>query len=123
MRLVLFAFSMIWIAFGSFAILYTTQYRDMMKNILTKIHLKIIACFPFIGGILLFICSSASHYPWLIKLIGILAIAKGAFLFINPVGKANGLSDWYLNSVSDQTYRFFGIIAILFGSAVYSWII
>ena len=122
MRLVLFAFSMIWIAFGSFAILYTTQYRDMMKNILTKIQIKIIACFPFAGGILLFICASASHYPVVIRLIGILAIAKGAFLFINPANKANGLIDWYLNSISDQTHRFFGIIAILFGSAVYSWI-
>jgi uncharacterized protein YjeT (DUF2065 family) len=122
MRLVLFAFSMVWIAFGSFAILYTTQYRDMIKKILTKIHIKIIACFPFIGGILLFICAPASHYPWVIRLIGLLAMAKGVFLFINPLKKANGLIDWYLNSVSDQTQRFFGIIAILFGSAVYSWI-
>ena len=123
MKWVLFTFSMIWIVFGSFAILYTTQYRDIMRNTLEKTHLKIIAFFPFIGGILLLICSSTSHYPWFIRLIGILAIVKGAFIFINPIKIANRLNDWYLNSVSDQTHRLFGIILILLGSAVFSWVI
>ena len=123
MKWVLFAFSMMWIVFGSFAILYTTQYRNIMRNALEKTHLKSLAFFPFIGGILLLICSSASHYPWFIRLIGILAIVKGAFIFINPIKIANRLNDWYLNSVSDQTHRLFGIILILLGSAVFSWVI
>ncbi len=123
MKWVLYAFSILWIIFGSYAILYTARYRDMLKNILKDSKLKIIAFFPFIGGILLVICASASHYPGFIRIVGILAIFKGVFIFTNPIKMANGLNDWYLNAVSDQTHRFFGIIGILFGSAVFSWII
>jgi hypothetical protein len=123
MKWVLYAFSMTWIVFGSFAILYTVQYRGMLKNILKNSNLKTIAFFPFIGGILLLICSSASHYPWFIRIIGILAVIKGAFIFVNPIEMANKLNDWYLNSVSDQSHRCIGILGILLGSAVFSWII
>jgi uncharacterized protein YjeT (DUF2065 family) len=123
MKWVLYVISMIWIVFGSFAILYTTQNRDMLRGFLEKANFKIIAIFPFTAGILLLLSSSASHYPWFIRLIGIFAIVKGAFIFSNPNEIANKLNDWYLNSASDQTYRLFGIIAILLGSAVFSWII
>ena len=123
MKWVLYAFSIIWITLGSYAILYTSQYRDILKNILKDSNLKIIAFFPFISGILLVICASASHYSWFIRVVGILAIFKGVFIFTNPIKMANGLNDWYLNSVSDQSHRFFGIVGILFGSAVFSWII
>lgn len=123
MKWVLYVISMIWIVFGSFAILYTTQYKDMLKSLLEKTNLKIIAIFPFTAGILILLSSSASHYPWFIRLIGIFAIAKGVFIFSNPNQIVNKLNDWYLNSVSDQTHRFFGIITILLGSAVFSWVI
>ena len=123
MKWALYVFSIIWIVFGSFAILYTTQQRAMLKNIFKKTNLKIIAVFPFTVGVLLLLSSSASHYPWFIKLFGIFAMVKGAFIFSNPNKSANRLNQWYLNSASDQTYRLFGIIAILLGSAVFSWVI
>ncbi len=122
MKWVLYVICMIWIVFGSFAILYTTQYRDLLRRILKKPNLKIIAFFPFAAGILLLFSSSVSHYPWFIRLIGMFAIIKGAFIFTNPNGIANKLNDWYLNAVSDQTHRFFGLVGILLGSAVFSWI-
>ena len=114
---------MIWIIFGSFAILYTTQHRDMLKGLLENANLKIVAIFPFTAGVLLLFASSASHYPWFIRLIAMLAIVKGAFIFSNPNRTADKLNSWYLNAASDQTCRLFGIIAILLGSAVFSWII
>jgi len=123
MKWVLYVFSMIWIVFGSFAILYTTQHMDMLRSILKKSNLKVIAFFPFAVGILLILSSSASHYPWFIRLIGMFAIVKGALVFSNPNKITHRLNDWYLNSVSDQTHRLFGIIAILLGSAVFSWVI
>ncbi len=123
MKWVLYLFSILWIVFGSFAILYTTQHRDIMRNILKATHLKIIAVLPFTAGILLIVCSSASHYPWFIRLIGLFAIVKGVFIFSNPNQITYKLNDWYLSSVSDQTWRLFGIIAILLGSAVFSWVL
>ena len=123
MKWVLYVISMMWIIFGSFAILYTTRQRDMLKGLLENAHLKIIAIFPFTAGVLLLLASSASHYPWFIRLIAMLAIVKGAFIFSNPNRTADKLNNWYLNAASDQTCRLFGIIAILLGSAVFSWII
>lgn len=55
--------------------------------------------------------------------MGGLLMKWGIFIFTNPNKMANALNDWYLNSVSDQSHRFFGIVGILFGSAVFSWII
>ena len=123
MEWVLYVISIVWIVVGSFAILYTTQYCDMLRSILKKPNLKILAIFPFAAGILLIFSSSASHYPWFIRFIGIFAIIKGAVIFLNPIEIANKLNAWYLNSVSDQTHRFFGIVLILLGSAVFSWVI
>ena len=123
MKWVLYLFSIIWIVFGSHAILYTSRQREILRKLLKTIHLKIIAVFPFAAGILLLSSSSASHYPWFIRLIGIIAIIKGLVIFLNPAGMADKLNDWYLNAVSDQTYRLYGIMSILLGSAVFSWVL
>jgi uncharacterized protein YjeT (DUF2065 family) len=78
---------------------------------------------PFIFGILFLFSASATRNPWFIRLIGFMGITKGLFIFINPKGFYDKLSDWYLNSLSDQTHRFYGIFAIILGTAVLSWIL
>ena len=123
MKWVLYAFSMAWICFGSLAILYTTPTRETLRNILKTDHLKPMATLPVLMGILLLISSSASHYPWFIRLLGLLAMAKGVFIFSISAEIADKLRDWYLDSMSDQTYRLCGIITIILGSALFSWIL
>ena len=123
MKWVLYAFSLIWIVFGSYAILYTSQTKDIMRSVFGKANPRLIAFFPFILGLLLILCASASQYAWFIRLIGMLAILKGIFLFINPNRMADRVNEWYLNQASNQVYRLFGIVAILFGSAIFSWIL
>lgn len=123
MKWILYAFGILWIVFGSYAILHTARHRDIMRHILNTTHLKIVAFFPFAAGILLLWSASASHYPWFIRLIGLLAMVKGVFILTNPVEIASKLSDWYVNALSDQTCRLYGIIAILLGSAIFSWVL
>jgi hypothetical protein len=123
MKWILYLFSILWIVYGSFAILYTARHREILKNILKTTHLKIIAVVPFTAGILLLLSSSASHYPWFIRLIGLFAIVKGGFIFLNPHEIVPKLNHWYLNTLSDQTCRLYGIMAILLGSAVFSWVL
>jgi uncharacterized protein YjeT (DUF2065 family) len=50
-------------------------------------------------------------------------MAKGLFIFINPRGFYDKFSDWYFGSSSDQTHRLFGILAIILGTAILSWIL
>lgn len=123
MKWVLYVFSILWIVFGSFSILYTSRHRETLRNILKKTHLKIIAVFPFAAGILLLLSAPASHYPWFIRLIGLFGILKGVLIFFNPNQITHQFIDWYVNTVPDQTCRLYGIIAILLGSAVFSWVL
>ena len=123
MKWFLYAMSWIWIATGSWVILYTSESRKVLKNMLKGIDRKILSALPAIVGILLILSASASHNAWLLRLIGIMAVIKGGFIFLNPKNLYEEVTNWYLNSLSDQAYRLFGIFTIILGAAVLSWIL
>jgi uncharacterized protein YjeT (DUF2065 family) len=41
---------------------------------------------------------------------------------LNPRNSFEKIREWYLHTASDQTYRLFGIIMLIIGMAVFSWI-
>ena len=123
MKWFLYAVSIIWVAIGCCTILYTIETRNVLKNIFNKIDRKIISVFEVIMGILLVFSATASHHSWLIRLIGFMAILEGGIILFIPQNLYDELVDWYLNSASDQTYRLFGIMSIILGAAVLSWIL
>ena len=122
MKWFLYAISFLWITAGSWFIIYTTESRNVMKRLFDKTDRKILSVFPAILGILLFISASWSLHSWFLRLLGIMAVIKGAILFFNPKNLYDEMMNWFLNSLSDQTYRFFGIVMIIIGTAVLSWI-
>jgi uncharacterized protein YjeT (DUF2065 family) len=122
MKWFLYAISFLWITAGSLSIIYTTESRNVMKRLFEKTDRKILSVFPAIVGILLFISASWSIHSWFLRMLGIMAVIKGAIIFINPKNLYDEMMNWYLNSLSDQTYRFFGIVMIIIGTAVLSWI-
>ncbi len=123
MKWVLYIVSIICIAIGGCTILHTNETRNVLKNIFNKIDRKIISVFEVNMGILLLFSATASHHSWFIRIIGFMAIIEGGIIFFIPKNLYDELIDWYLNSVSDQSYRLFGIILLVFGTAVLSWII
>ena len=122
MKWLLYAISFLWITAGSWFIIYTTESRNVMKRLFDKTDRKILSVFPAIIGILLFISASWSLHSWFLRLLGIMAVIKGGIIFFNPKNLYDEMMNWYLNSLSDQTYRFFGIVMIIIGTAVLSWI-
>jgi uncharacterized protein YjeT (DUF2065 family) len=122
MKWLLYAISFLWITAGAWFIIYTTESRNVMKRLLDKTDRKILSVFPAIIGILLFISASWSLHSWFLRLLGIMAVIKGGIIFFNPKNLYDEMMNWYLNSLSDQTYRFFGIVMIIIGTAVLSWI-
>ncbi|MBW2248249.1 MAG: DUF2065 family protein [Deltaproteobacteria bacterium] len=122
MKWFLYAISFLWITAGSLSIIYTTESRNVMKRLFEKTDRKILSVFPAIIGILLFISASWSLHSWFLRILGIMAVIKGVIIFINPKNLYDEMMNWYLNSLSDQTYRFFGIVMIIIGTAVLSWI-
>ena len=112
MQWFLYGISLVWIAVGSWIILYTSVHRNAMKSMTRGADRKIIALLPAVIGVLLLISASVSHHAWFLRVIGILAVIKGGVIFLNPKNLYDDLTKWYLESVSDQTYRFFDKIII-----------
>ena len=119
----LYLISAAWIAIGACAILYTAETRDTFKGLLNNAPHKVLAAVPFVIGILLIISASSSIYPWLIGFFGLIGLLKGVFVFLNPNGLYDKIIHWYLEVVSETGHRLVGIIAIILGTAVLSWII
>ncbi|MEA1948557.1 MAG: DUF2065 family protein [Thermodesulfobacteriota bacterium] len=123
MKWFLYAISLFCVTIGCCTILYTNESRNVLRNIFNKIDRKILSAFEAVMGILLVVSATASHHSWLIRLIGFMAVIEGVVIFFIPKNLYDELIDWYLNSASDQTYRLFGIVTLILGTAVLSWIL
>jgi uncharacterized protein YjeT (DUF2065 family) len=123
MKWFLYAFSLIWISFGAGLIIYTRESKNMIKRLVSDLDRRILSALPVVLGVFLIIAASESRHSWFIRLIGILAVFKGGFIFWNPQNLYDKIVDWYLNTLSDQTFRFFGIITLILGTVILSWIL
>ena len=121
MKYVVYLLGFVWIAAGAFAILYTEDYKAYFKGLLTKLAPKRLAIIPSVVGLLLLLAASSTGHSWFIGVIGILGIIKGALIYFNPGGLFDMSKNW-LNTLSDQGYRLVGIIALVLGTVVISWI-
>ena len=84
MKWFLYLISFCCIAAGSCFILYTLQFRDLLKNTLSKRYEKIISVSAIIVGLLLIISAFQAQGFWLIVILGVIAIGKGLFVLFNP---------------------------------------
>ncbi len=122
MKIFLYAVSLLCIAAGCCTILYTSETRHVLKRFFNEVNRKILSIFEAAMGILLLISAVASQQPWFIRLIGFLAIIEGTLIFLLPKNLYDELIKWYVDSASDQTYRLFGILSLILGSAMLSWV-
>jgi len=123
MRWFLYAISLFYISIGCCSILYTNETKKFVRSIFINIDQKILSVLPFIFGILFIFSASATRIPWLFRLIGLMAVIEGMVFFLIPKDLYDKFMDWYLNSLSVQTYRLSGILGIIFGAAILSWIL
>jgi len=121
MKVIVYFLGVVYIAIGSIFILYTREYVDAFKKFIQKIPLKVLSALPAVFGILFFISALATTFPWFFRVIGIIAIVEAFVVFTNPHNLYSRLLDWYFN-LSDKTQRLFGIISIIFGTAILAWI-
>ena len=121
MKWFLYFISFAWISTGSYFILYTGKSREVLKKIYVNIPREVLIVTTIGFGILFLMSAPHSLNSWIIVVFGILAIIKGIFFFLNPGNMFEKIRDWYLHTATEQTYRFFGIIMLLLGTAVFSW--
>ena len=118
----LYVFSFLLIAGGAFLILYTGNARSYSAQLLEGGSQKLVAVAAGVIGVLLMISAFHSRMFAFIMLIGILVVAKGAIIWFNPRGLYEKGRDWLLHQASDQTFRLFGIIWLIIGTAMFSWV-
>jgi uncharacterized protein YjeT (DUF2065 family) len=92
-----------------------------LKGLLTRLDRIYLAMIPAIFGLLLLFAASSTTHSWFIGTIGILGIIKGVMIYFNPGGLFEISIKW-LDTLSDQGYRLVGIIALVLGTVVISWI-
>lgn len=119
----LYAFSLIGISIGCCSILYTNETRMFLRIMFEKIDKKILSTIPLIFGIMFILSAPVTRVQWPIRAIGLMAVFKGIVSFLIPKDLYDKFMDWYLNSLSDQTYRVFGILGIIIWMTILFWIL
>ncbi|BBO84158.1 hypothetical protein [Desulfosarcina ovata] len=121
MKFVVYLLGFAWVAAGAIAILYTEDYKAYLKSVLTRLDRIWLALVPAVVGLLLLIGAASTSHVGFVGLIGVLGIVKGVLIYFNPRGLFETSQAW-LDNLNDQGYRLMGILALIFGTVVISWI-
>ena len=121
MKYIVYLLGFLWIAAGAIAILYTEDYKAYFKGMMTRLDRNMLAIIPAGFGLLLLFAASSTTHGGVIRLIGVLGIVKGVLIYFNPGGLFEISKNW-LDTLSSQGYRLVGIIALVLGTVVISWI-
>jgi uncharacterized protein YjeT (DUF2065 family) len=110
------------IAMSSCLILYTRPTVDAVKTVFRKYPLQYLSAIPAFFGIMFLIAAAATTYPWVLRVFGLLALLEAVTAFTDPKKIYSRMLDWYFEKISDQMQRLFGIIGVIFGTVILSWI-
>lgn len=122
MKAIIYILGFGYIAMSSCLILYTRASVEAVQALFQKFALKYLSAIPAVFGILFLISASAVTYPLVFRILGLLAILEAIVAFTDPQNIYSKALNWYFAKVSDQTQRLFGIIGVIFGTAILSWI-
>ena len=121
MKFVVYLLGFLWVAAGAMLILYTEDYKAYLNALMDKLDRMYLAIIPAVFGLLLLFAGSTTTHGGVIAFIGVLGIVKGVLIYFNPGGLFEKSRNW-LNSLSDQGYRLLGILSLVLGTVVISWI-
>ena len=110
------------IAICSCLILYTKETVATLNGWFQTYPLKYLSAIPAMFGLLFLVSASSTTHPWVFRIIALLALCEAVVAFADPKKIYSRMVDWWIGNVSDQTNRLFGIIGIIFGTVILTWI-
>ena len=122
MKLIAFLLGITYISMSSLFILYTRETVNAFKKFFASYELRYLAIIPAVVGLLFLVAANAIVYPWLFRIIAVIAFAEAVLALVNPNGIYTKLLDWYFEGLSDRTNRLFGIIGVVLGTVFIAWI-
>lgn len=118
----LYGVAFFWVAGGTLFILYTEESRRFLTVFMAGTRARSFAFIPMVVGLLLIISAWASGAFWFILILGLLAIGKGLYFLLGPQERITTLLTWWVKSAQDRTYRLWGLIMVLLGMVILSWV-
>ncbi len=118
----LYLFGFLMVAGGALLVLYTTVSRRYADELLKGGSQKLVAAAAAAVGVLLIVSAPSSRMLGFIVFLGLISAAKGVIIWFNPRGLYEKARDWFVHQASDQTFRLVGIIWLIIGTAVFSWV-
>jgi uncharacterized protein YjeT (DUF2065 family) len=119
MKTFLWIFSVLYVAGGLMFILAPDRMKKFYSAITKSINK--LAPLAIIFGFLFLWAAPASSLDWLIRILGAIALIKGAFFLVFPKLTKNTIN-WWL-SLPSKTYRAIGIVVLLLAWVVISSIL
>ncbi len=121
MKFIVYLLGFLWVAAGALMILYTDDCKAYFNALMDKLDRMYLAIIPSGFGLLLVFAGSTTTHAGIIIFIGVLGIAKGVLIYFNPGGLFEITRTW-LDSLSEQGFRLMGILSLVLGTVVISWI-
>ena len=118
MKVIVYLLGFTCIAYCTYFNLYTRHAVNALKSTFQTYRLKYLAAIPAVVAVLFLISAPATKCPWPFWIIGILAAIEAIVAFFNPQKIYSRMLDWLFENVSDQAYKFFAIIGIIFGTLI-----
>jgi len=118
MKVVIYLLGLSCIVYCTYFNLYTRQAADSLKKMFQTYQLKYLAAIPGVVAVLFLISAPAAECPWPFWIVGILSAIEAVVAFINPQKIYSRMLDWLFQNTSDQAYRLFAIVGIVFGTLI-----
>lgn len=123
MGIVLYILAILWIVVGTFLVLYTESTQEVLRKLFLRDHFRWLAALPLIFGILLVVGAFyRTEMFWLVFILGVLGLLKGVFLIFGPSAQIKKLLHWWFHTASERTIRLNGLISVILGTAVLSYL-
>jgi hypothetical protein len=123
-RAFFFALSLAFISLGTMMVLYSEQTRAYVRRLFIRFNIRTLAALPAGFGVILIAGAFAVREVFGLALIlGILGLAKGAYLAFGPLRQIERLRNWWLDEAGEIVVRLSGLIAFLLGAAILSWLV
>mgnify|MGYP001043728521 CR=1 FL=1 len=124
MKILLGIIFILWIVEATFLIIYTEGTRKFLEKLVFRMNMKVLAILAFIFGLILMVGAFyCREMFWLAFILGLLAVIKGVYLLVAPLKQVKGLFEWWFHKASEETIRLMGLIAIILGSAILSYLV
>lgn len=118
MKVVIYLLGLSCIAYCTYFNLYTRQAADALKRMFQSYQLQYLAAIPAAVAVLFLIAAPAAECPWPFWIVGILSAVEAVIAFINPQKIYSRMLDWFFENTSDQAYRVFAILGVIFGTLI-----